>query len=77
MKIFVVDSHAEMLNRCILNDREMYSHEILLFSHEEMIPDAFLFEDLKSRAPFKGKNVSLADGFNPPPLKGRKHKYNR
>jgi len=76
MQVFVIDSHREMFLKALVKQREFIEGAPLVIPEEEMIPDAFI-EDLKSRAPFKGKNVSLADGFNPPPLKGRKHKYNR
>lgn len=43
------------------------------------IPDAYFDEydlaDLESKIPNKAKSVSKADGFNAPPLKGRKYKY--
>lgn len=76
MRIFVIESSHEMLKRHLRENRDMYSHEILQVPVEDMRLDAFI-EDIKSRAPHKGKGVSLADGFNPPPLKGWKNKYSR
>ena len=76
MRIITIQSPESMFREAMRKHRQFMDGVPLVLPENEMIPDAFI-EDIKSRAPHKGKGVSLADGFNPPPLKGRKNKYNR